>query len=95
MDTQVRKGSGYVVEYLTGDQGFAGSSLTSSHWIVSLCKTHQSLLSSGSTQENRSQHNWKIVDRDVKNQIEQTKMDTQVPLGHSWQSFQEVLNHEN
>ena len=43
------------------------------HCIVSLSKTHKSLLSTGSTQEDPSRHNWKIVDWDVKNQIKQTK----------------------
>ena len=41
------------------------------HYIVSLSKTHLSLLSSGSTQEDPSRHNLKIVDWDVKNQIKQ------------------------
>ena len=36
------------------------------HCVVSLGKTHKSLLSTGSTQ-----HKWKIVDWDVKNQIKQ------------------------
>ena len=44
------------------------------HCIVSLSKTHYSLLSTGSTQEDPSRHNWKIVDCDVKNQIKQTKL---------------------
>ena len=39
------------------------------HCVVSLSKTHLSLLSTGSTQEDPSQYNWKIVDWDVKNQI--------------------------
>ena len=43
------------------------------HCVVSLSKTHLSLLSTGSTQEDPSRHNWKkIVDWDVKNQIKQT-----------------------
>ena len=42
------------------------------HCVVSFSKTHLSLLCTGSTQEDPSQHNWKIVDRDVKNQIKQT-----------------------
>ena len=41
--------------------------------IVSLSKTHLSLLSTGSTQEYLSQHNWKTVDWEAKNQIKQTK----------------------
>ena len=39
------------------------------HCLLSLSKTHLSLLSTGSTQEDPSRHNWKIVDWDVKNQI--------------------------
>ena len=39
------------------------------HCIVSLSKTHWSFLSTGSTQEDLSRFNWKIVDWDVKNQI--------------------------
>ena len=42
------------------------------HCVVSLSKTQLSLLSTGSTQEDPSRHNWKIVDWDVKNQIKQT-----------------------
>ena len=38
------------------------------HCVVSVRKT----LSTGSIQEDPSQHNWKIVDWDVKNQIKQT-----------------------
>ena len=59
-----------IVECLTRDRtrgcGFE------SHWrqcVVSLSKTHLSLLSTGSTQEDPPQNNCKIVDRDVKNQI--------------------------
>ena len=44
----------------------------SHHYIVSLSKTHLSLLSTGSIQEHSSQHNRKIVGLDVKNQIKQT-----------------------
>ena len=46
------------------------------HWrpcIVSLSKTDFSLLSTGSTREDQSRHNWKIVDWDIKNQIKHTK----------------------
>ena len=43
------------------------------HCIVSLSKTHLSLHSTGSAQEDLSRHNCKIVDGDVKNQIKQTK----------------------
>ena len=39
---------------------------------MSLSKTHLSMLSTGSTQEDPSRHNLKIVDRDIKNQIKQT-----------------------
>ena len=42
------------------------------HCVVSLSKIYLSLLSTGSTQEDLSQHNWKNVDWDVKNQ-NQTK----------------------
>ena len=41
------------------------------HCVVPLSKTHLSLLSTGSTQEDPSRCNWKIVDWDVKNQIKQ------------------------
>ena len=44
------------------------------HCIVSLSKTHLSLLSTGSTQEDLFRQNWKIVDWDVKNQIKQNKI---------------------
>ena len=37
--------------------------------VVSLSKAHLSLLSTGSTQEDQSRHNWKFFDWDVKNQI--------------------------
>ena len=39
------------------------------HCVVSLNTAHLSLLSIGSIQEDRSQHDLKIVDRDIKNQI--------------------------
>ena len=42
------------------------------HCVVSLSKTHLALLSTGSAQGDLSQHNWKIVDMDVKKQIKQT-----------------------
>ena len=44
------------------------------HCLVSLRKTHLSLLSTGLTLEDMSQYNYKIVDWDVKNQIKQTKL---------------------
>ena len=40
--------------------------------VVSFSKTRLSLLSTGSPQEDRSQHNWKTVHWEVKNQIKQT-----------------------
>ena len=43
------------------------------HCVVSLSKTHLFLLSTGSTQEDPSRHNCKIVERDIKNKIKQTK----------------------
>ena len=46
-----------VVECLTGDRGAAGSSLTDVTALWSLSKTHLSLLSTGSTQEEPSQFN--------------------------------------
>ena len=55
--------SGSVVECLTPDM---------CHCVVSLIKTHLSLLSTGSTQEGPSGHTWNIVDLDVKNRIKQT-----------------------
>ena len=39
------------------------------HCLVSLSKTQLYLLSTGSTQEDPSRRNWKIVDWDIKNQI--------------------------
>ena len=39
------------------------------HCVVSLSKTHLSLLSTGSTQEDQSRHSCKIVDWGVMNQI--------------------------
>ena len=47
-----------------------GSSLTGVTVLCPLAK-HLSLLSTGSTQEAPSWHNWNIVDWDVKNQIKQ------------------------
>ena len=44
------------------------------HCVVSLSKTHLSLLSTGSIQEDPSRNNWKNVDWDVKKQIQQTKV---------------------
>ena len=53
---QVREHCGSVVEWLTGDRGAVGSSHTGVT-VVSLSKTHFSLLSTGSTQEDPSRHN--------------------------------------
>ena len=58
--------SGRVLDLRLKGHGFEPHQ---SYCVVSLSKTHQSLLSTGSTQENLSRHNWKIVDWDVKNQI--------------------------
>ena len=44
------------------------------HCVVSLSKTHLSLLSTGSTLEDPSGHNLKFVDWLIKNQIKQTKI---------------------
>ena len=52
-----REHSGSVVECLTRDRGAVGSSLHRHHCVVSLSKTHVSLLSTGSTQEDPSGHN--------------------------------------
>ena len=54
-------------ENLTWDQGVAGLSLTKG---TVLCPSPQ--CSTDSTQEDPSRHKWRIVDRDVKNQIKQT-----------------------
>ena len=58
-----------MVECLTRDRGATGSSLTGVNCVDSLSKTHLSLFSNGSTKEDPSQHNRKLVDWDVKNQI--------------------------
>ena len=52
-----------VVECLTRDWRATGLSLTGVTVLWSLSKTHLSLLSTGSTQEDPSLYNWKIVDR--------------------------------
>ena len=54
--------SGSVVECLTQDQEAAGWSLTGVTALWSLSKTHLSRFSTGSTQEDPSLFNWKIVD---------------------------------
>ena len=57
-----------VVVCLTLDQGIAGSNLA---WGTALCPGARQvlypMLSTGSTQEDPSWHDWKIVDWDVKN----------------------------
>ena len=58
-----RERSGSVVECLTRDRGAAGSSLTGVTALWSLSKTHLSYLSTGSSQEDLSLFNIKIVDR--------------------------------
>ena len=63
-----RECSGRVLDSRPKGRGFEP------HCVVSLSKTHLSLLSTGSTQEDPSRHNWKIVDWDVKNQIKQNKL---------------------
>ena len=63
-----REHSGSVVESLIWGRGLTGFSLTGTT-VLSLSKTHLSLLSSGSIQEDPFWHNWKIVNWDVKNQI--------------------------
>ena len=55
------------------------------HCVVSLSKTHLSVLSTCSTQEDPSQHNWKIVDWDVKNQNKQTKSTIETSW-HYWKN---------
>ena len=68
-----RERSGSVVECLS--RRVVVSSLTG---VTVLCpwarhtETHCSLFSNGSTKEDPSRRNWKIADRDVKNQIKQT-----------------------
>ena len=52
-----RERSGSVVECLT-----RGIEPHRRHCVVSLSKTHKPKLSTGSTQEDPSLHNWKIVD---------------------------------
>ena len=57
----LRERCGSMVECFTRDQGVVGSSLTGVT-ALSLCTDTFSLLSTGSTQEDPSRHNWKIVD---------------------------------
>ena len=60
--------SGKVLDLRQSGRGFKPHRC---HCVVSLSKTHLSLLSTGSTQEVPFGHNWKSVDWDVKNQIKQ------------------------
>ena len=61
-----------MVECLTRDRGAAGSSLIGIT-VVSLSRTHLSLLSTGSTQGDPPRNNSKIVEWGVKNHMKQTK----------------------
>ena len=61
--------SGRVIDSRPSGRGFEPHR---GQYVVSLSKTHLCLLSTGSTQENPSWHNWKIVHWDIKNQIKQT-----------------------
>ena len=61
-----------VVLCMTWDWKVASSRLANRHGIVPLSKTLNPLLSTGSNQE-MSKHDCKIVDWDVKNQLEQNK----------------------
>ena len=58
--------SGRVLDSRPRDRGFEPQRR---HSVVSLSKTHDSLLSTGSAQKDPSRHNWKIVDWGIKNQI--------------------------
>ena len=64
------------------------------HCVVSLSKTHLSLLSTGSTQEDLSRHKWKIVDWDEKIQIKPQRSrwlkfgcDAEAYVNKYWVSF--------
>ena len=62
--------SGFVVQCLTRDGGAPGSIIIV---VTALCLwAHWYLLTTGSTHEKSSRHNWKHFDWDVKNQIKQT-----------------------
>ena len=65
--------SGRVLDSRPRDCGFEPYQR---HCAVSLSKTHLSFLITGSTQEDLSKQNWKIVNWDVKNQIKQTNRAT-------------------
>ena len=62
-----------MVDCLTGDRRAAGSSLTGVIALWSLSKTHLSKLRTGSTQEDPSLYNWRIVDRMLRTKSNQTK----------------------
>ena len=62
MESSRLERSGSVIECLTRDGGAAGLSLTGVTALWSLSKTHLSILSTGSTQEDTSLFNCKIVD---------------------------------
>ena len=61
--------SGRVLDWRPGGPGFEPHRR---QCVVSLSKTHLSLLSTGATQEDLSQYNWKIIDWHVKNQTKQS-----------------------
>ena len=63
------------------------------HCIVSLSKTCYPLLSTGSTQEDLSRHDWTIVDWDVKNQIKQTFNVKNHILMYQWWSQRILTDH--
>ena len=56
-----------------------------------LSKTHYSPLSTGSTQEDLSQHDYTLVDWDIKNQNKQTNL----PLSqqNNWETRRDTLLH--
>ena len=82
LQMQYRERSGSVVECLTRDQWVAGSSLTSVTVLCIWARHISPCLVLGSTQEDPSWHNRKIVNWDVMNQIKQTnKCNT---MGESW-----------
>ena len=64
-----------VVECLTQDRGVTGSSLI---WGTVLW------LRTGLTEEDLSPHDWKNVDRDVKNRIKQNCSHTHTKEGYRW-----------
>ena len=54
------------------------------HCVASLSKAHYSLLRAGSTQEDPSQHKYKIVKRDVKNQTNKRSLEIDEAFGAQW-----------